>query len=121
MNDSELDMLLKELLKREEKEIPDAGFSSHVMAALPPRPLPRWLRWGILLGSGIIGLLITAAISSGAAEQPVTAFHALADGLFNHVADASAYMAVSPVFLTTAALFVCGIAVMFRFDREGIA
>jgi hypothetical protein len=49
---------LEEALRGDEPYVDDAGFSAHVVAALPRKRQARWARLLILTGAGMMGFLI---------------------------------------------------------------
>ena len=49
---------LEEVLRHDQSYVADAGFSARVIAALPRKRSLLWVRWLIIAGAGVIGLLI---------------------------------------------------------------
>jgi hypothetical protein len=62
---------LDEILRNDAQHtIPDAGFSTRVMRALPPAALRsrRWLQPALILGSALAGCLLAALFAPGDAS-----------------------------------------------------
>jgi hypothetical protein len=58
MNEQHDNDWLEEALKHDQAYIADAGFSAHVIAALPRKRSLLRAQWLIVVGAGVIGLLI---------------------------------------------------------------